>query len=54
MVGFMLGSWSIRGSAVIKTEAGLGSYDYWIVKTDASGNVLWDNTIGGSGSEKTI
>ena len=50
--GFMLGGWSISGISGDKTEAGLGSYDYWIVKTDASGNVLWDNTIGGSGSER--
>lgn len=43
-----------------KTENSQGSYDYWIVKLDATGNVLWDRTIGGadfdsfSSAEKVI
>ncbi len=25
-----------------------GNYDYWVVKTDASGNIQWQKTLGGS------
>ena len=36
-----------------KTEMSYGGDDIWIVKTDFVGNILWDKTIGGSGSEGT-
>ncbi len=29
-----------------------GSYDYWLVKMDAAGNVQWKNTYGGTSSDK--
>lgn len=29
----------------------LGSYDYWVVKIDSSGNLLWQKNYGGSGIE---
>jgi hypothetical protein len=29
-----------------------GSYDYWLVKIDASGNVQWKKTYGGTASDK--
>lgn len=28
-----------------------GSYDFWIVKVDNNGNLLWENSFGGSGIE---
>jgi hypothetical protein len=31
-----------------KTSASFGGYDYWIVKLDANGNILWNKTYGGS------
>ncbi|MBL0052465.1 MAG: hypothetical protein IPP29_13615 [Bacteroidetes bacterium] len=32
-----------------KTEYGNGDYDYWIIKIDNLGNIVWQNTIGGFG-----
>jgi hypothetical protein len=34
-----------------KTEDSRGGEDIWIVKTDESGTILWDKTIGGSGND---
>lgn len=28
-----------------------GSEDFWVIKLDSNGNLLWQNTLGGSGSE---
>lgn len=54
--GFILGGWSDSGISGDKTENSNGNYDYWIVKTDSSGNIIWQNTIGGIAREylKTI
>src|SRR5262249_23725055 len=44
-------SWSnISGE---KTENSRGGYDYWVVKTDSSGNVQWDKTMGSSTNDWT-
>lgn len=32
---------------IAKSENNKGSLDYWVVKMDASGNVLWQKTLGG-------
>jgi hypothetical protein len=34
-----------------KSENNRGVVDYWVVKIDKNGNKLWDNTLGGSGSD---
>ncbi|UOK41500.1 MULTISPECIES: T9SS type A sorting domain-containing protein [Flavobacterium] len=31
-----------------------GGYDYWIVKFDASGGILWQKTLGGSGDDRAF
>jgi hypothetical protein len=34
-----------------KTVASKGSYDYWLVKLRTDGSIIWDKSIGGSGSD---
>src|SRR5690606_37193815 len=49
--GYILGGSSFSGMTGDKTEASQGLYDYWVIKLDASGNIGWQNTIGGSNLE---
>jgi hypothetical protein len=49
--GYILGGGSASNISGDKTENSQGSWDYWIVKIDSLGNILWQNTIGGSGGE---
>jgi len=46
--GYILGGFSISNVSGEKTQKSKGSYDYWIVKLDSSGNIQFDKTIGGS------
>ncbi len=50
--GYILGGYSLSGISGDKTESMKGYFDYWIVKLDATGQVIeWQNTIGGSGHD---
>ncbi|MBC8173527.1 MAG: T9SS type A sorting domain-containing protein, partial [Chitinophagales bacterium] len=51
--GFILGGHSRSAISSDKTQNPIGGfeYDYWIVKIDLEGNVIWDKTIGGTGEE---
>jgi len=50
--GYIVGGYSVSGISGNKTEANVaGSIDLWIVKLDASGNITWQNAIGGNGSD---
>ncbi|MBK9554981.1 MAG: T9SS type A sorting domain-containing protein [Bacteroidetes bacterium] len=50
--GYILGGYSVSGISGNKTEANVaGSIDLWIVKIDATGNITWQNAIGGNGSD---
>lgn len=38
-----------------KTENAInGSFDYWVLKLDENGNIIWQNTIGGAGQEGNV
>ena len=47
--GFILAAFSQSGIGGDKTEPCFGVSDFWIIKLDAIGNVVWENTIGGNG-----
>src|SRR5690606_24475385 len=49
--GFILGGYSYSNASGEKSENSRGGADGWIVKTDASGTIVWDKTIGGSGDD---
>lgn len=45
--GYILGGFTDSGISGDKTQASQGGVDYWIIKTDALGNKLWDRDYGG-------
>lgn len=47
----ILGGYSLSGIGADKTQSSRGGYDYWLVKIDSGGEVLWDRTYGGSGDD---
>ncbi len=49
--GYLLGAMSKSNISGNKTENSKGGNDYWIIKIDALGNVLWDKTIGGNNED---
>ncbi|HNQ11774.1 MAG TPA: T9SS type A sorting domain-containing protein [Bacteroidia bacterium] len=46
--GFILGGESLSGISGDKTDFCRGGFDYWIIKIDSVGNIIWQKTIGGS------
>ncbi len=46
--GYILGGSSSSDISGDKSENCLGFDDYWIIKTDTVGNIIWQKTIGGS------
>jgi hypothetical protein len=56
--GFLLGGSSVSMVSGDKTSPQISyceeecAYDFWVVKTDASGNKLWDKTYGAAGGEQ--
>ncbi len=49
--GYILGGSSNSSASVDKTESSHGLFDYWVVKIDSLGSILWQNTIGGAGND---
>lgn len=50
--GFLLGCHSYSNIGGDKTEASRGGQDFWLLRIDPSGNLLWDKTLGGDGEEQ--
>lgn len=46
--GFLLVGMSNSNSSGDKTENSNGGFDYWLIKVNSSGNIVWQNTIGGN------
>ena len=44
--GYLIGGNSRSNSSVDKSENCLGSEDYWVLKVNAHGEIIWENTIG--------
>lgn len=49
--GYIVAGYSQSGITGDKTEAGLGSWDYWILKLNNTGTITWQNVIGGTGGD---
>lgn len=49
--GYILGGFSYSGISGNKSETvwgGVDNYaDYWVIKIDSLGNIIWQNDIGG-------
>ncbi len=50
--GYILGGGSSSNISGDKTENSLGGLDFWVVKLDATGDIQWQNTIGGNGLDE--
>ncbi|QNF32134.1 T9SS type A sorting domain-containing protein [Adhaeribacter swui] len=50
--GYLLAGSSTSGVSGDKTQASQGGKDYWVVKIDPAGKVLWDQRQGGSDTEE--
>lgn len=47
--GILMVGYSDSGPGFEKSQNGYGSYDFWIVKINSSGGIIWERTYGGSG-----
>ena len=46
--GWMLAGSSTSGISGDKSSSNKGDADFWLIRTDSNGNILWDSTYGGS------
>lgn len=50
--GFILGGFTFSDSSGDVSQPTKGGEDFWVVKTDASGNKIWDKRFGGNDNEE--
>ncbi len=50
--GFLLGGTSTSDKSGDKTQENQRGSDYWVVKTDKDGSLLWEKTYGGNGQDE--
>jgi gliding motility-associated-like protein len=50
--GFLLGCHSSSDAGGDKSENCRGNLDFWVIRIDNQGNVLWEKTIGGNGEDQ--
>ncbi len=50
--GFILAGTSTSNKSEDKKDDSKGDSDFWIIKLDAKGGMMWQKTIGGNGQEK--
>ena len=50
--GYILAGISTSGIGGDKSEPHFGGYDYWIVKLNALGNIVWEKTFGSLGNDQ--
>lgn len=49
--GYIVGGTSNSNISEDKTENSNGGLDYWVLKLDENGNIVWQNTIGGNNTD---
>ncbi len=49
--GFILGGFTTSGISGNKTSPGFGNEDAWVIRLDASGNKVWESSLGGAGRD---
>jgi len=49
---YIVAGWSDSDASGDKDEDAIGSRDYWILKLDTAGVIIWQNTIGGESLEE--
>ncbi|WP_017732643.1 T9SS type A sorting domain-containing protein [Nafulsella turpanensis] len=52
--GYLLSGYSASGVSGSKSETGNGGTDFWVIRIDAEGLLLWDKTFGGSEDEQLL
>ena len=50
--GYIVAGYSRSSATGDVTEINHGVYDYWIVKLDEAGNIIWNRLLGGNGNEE--
>ena len=52
--GYIIGGRSYSNISGDKTENCYGYADYWVVKTDSLGNIMWQKTLGGNNTDDLL